>query len=126
MKPIKGLIAGDVVAIAAMTVIGFVSHGEGNVSFVPRMGITFFPVLIGWFLLAPWFGLFDPPITSNARSLWRIPLAMLFAAPLASLLRAVLLGSGALPTFTLVLGLTFAFGIAIWRLIWTFLPAARP
>ncbi len=125
MKPVQRLILGDTLTIAALTVIGFVSHGERDVSFIPRMGATFFPVLISWFLLAPWFGLFDQTVTASFRSLWRVPLSILFAVPLASLLRATLLGSAALPVFTLVLGLTFATGLAIWRSIWAFLPAAR-
>src|SRR5688572_6949426 len=109
------LIVGDILAIAAITFIGFASHGEGNISFLPRMGMTFFPVLIGWFLLAPWFGLFDENVISDPRSLWRVPLTMLFAAPLASTLRAALLGAAALPIFTLILAFTSALGVSAWR-----------
>jgi len=120
------LILGDVLAIALITFIGFASHGEGNTSFLPRMGTTFFPLLIGWFLLAPWFGLFDEDVISNPRSFWRAPLAMLFAAPLASTLRAALLGSAAPPVFTLILALTSAVGVSAWRAVLGYILRSRP
>lgn len=115
------LILGDIIAIAIVTVIGFVTHGETGFSFLPRMAASFFPVLAGWFLLAPWLGLFDEQVIANPKLLWRVPLAMLFAAPLAVILRAALLGSAALPLFTLILGLTSAFGMLIWRAFYLFL-----
>jgi hypothetical protein len=117
MSKKTSLILGDILAIAVITFIGFASHGEGNISFLPRMGTAFFPVLISWFLLAPWFGLFDESVISNSRSFWRVPLAMLFAAPFASILRAAILGSAALPLFTLILGFTCALGMLAWRVV---------
>ncbi|MBC7876390.1 MAG: DUF3054 domain-containing protein [Anaerolineales bacterium] len=101
--------------------MGFASHGEANVSFIPRMITTFFPLLVGWFLITPWFGLFDEQVTSNPKLLWRVLLAMLFAAPLASILRSTLLHSAALPIFTLILGVTNGLGLLIWRAIYTFI-----
>ncbi|MBK8618340.1 MAG: DUF3054 family protein [Anaerolineales bacterium] len=73
------LVVGDLIAIALVTVIGFATHGETGISFLPRMAASFFPVSVSWFLLAPWFGLFDEQITSNSKLLWRIPLAMLLS-----------------------------------------------
>jgi hypothetical protein len=112
------LILGDVLALAMLTYIGFASHGKGDFSFLPRMSSTYFPMLVGWFLLAPWLGLFDHDLIANFRLLWRVPLALLFTAPLASILRSAILQSAAQPIFTLVLGLTFALGMLLWRLIW--------
>jgi hypothetical protein len=109
------LVLGDVIAVAIMTYIGFASHGEGNISFLPRMGTTFFPVLICWFLIAPWFGLLNEEVTSNPKLLWRVLLVMLFAAPLASILRSAFLHSAALPIFTLILGITNGLALLIWR-----------
>jgi hypothetical protein len=120
------LILGDILAIAVLTIIGFATHGEAGISFVPRMGTTFFPVLVGWFLLAPWFGLFDENITANTRFLWRVPLVMLFAAPFATVMRAAMFGSAALPLFTLILGSTFALGLLIWRAVYGFVLKRRP
>ncbi len=109
------LVAGDALALAILTVIGFASHGETDISFVPRMSTTFIPLLAGWFLLAPWFGLFDPEILSDPKQLWRPALAMVFAAPLATTLRAALLNSAVLPLFTLILGGSSAIGMVVWR-----------
>ena len=113
------LIFGDTLIIAIITFIGFASHGEADVSFIPRMGTTFFPLLAGWFLIAPWFGLFDEQVTSNPKLLWRALLAMFFVAPLATVLRSALLHSAALPIFTAILGSTNAVGMLVWRGIFT-------
>jgi hypothetical protein len=116
MNKKQTLIIGDVITFAILTYIGFASHGEGELALLPRMGTTLFPILFGWFLLAPWFGLFHENVTTTQQDLvLRAPLAMLFVAPLASILRSAWLGSAALPTFTFVLAATNAVGIYIWR-----------
>ena len=113
------LIAGDLLALAIITVIGFASHGETELSFLPRMFTTFIPLVVSWFLIAPWLGLFDKQITSNPKQLWRPPLAMLLAAPMTAILRAAMLNSVALPLFTLILGGSAAIGMLVWRGVWT-------
>jgi hypothetical protein len=115
------LILGDILAIAILTIIGFAMHGEADISFVPRMGTTFFPLLLSWFLIAPWFGLFDEQVRANTNLLWRIPLAMLLAAPLATILRSALLGNLAIPLFALILGGSNALGMLVWRWIYIFI-----
>jgi hypothetical protein len=115
------LILGDTVAIAVLTIIGFATHGEADVSFIPRMGTTFFPVLVSWLLAAPWFGLFDEQVTVNFKYLWRILPAMIFVAPLAVLLRAMLLHSAAQPLFALVMGGSNALGVLVWRAVYLFI-----
>ena len=77
------LIAGDILAIAIVTVIGFATHGETGTSFLPRMAVIFFPLTIAWFILSPLLGLFQREITQSSKQLWRPILAMFFAAPLA-------------------------------------------
>jgi hypothetical protein len=114
------LALGDLIAIAILTFIGFAAHGETDVSFLPRMAAVFFPALIGWFLLAPWFGLFDEAVIASPKSLWRIPLAMLAVAPLAVILRAAILNTAGVPLFTLVLGSTHALGMIAWRAAYLF------
>ena len=113
------LIFGDLVAIALVTIIGFATHGEADVSFAPRMAALYFPLSISWFLLAPVLGLFDTEITSNLRQLWRPALAMVFAAPLAAVLRGFLLNAPVIPIFAAVLAGTSALGLVIWRALYS-------
>lgn len=114
----SALIIGDIFTIAIITFIGFATHGEADVSFIPRMGAIFFPLLIGWFIITPWFGLLDDQVTSNPKLLWRVLPAMLFVAPLTSILRSALLHNSALPIFTLILGVTNGLGMLAWRVIY--------
>ena len=112
------LIIGDVIALAIITIIGFASHGETSVAFLPRMLTTFIPLVVSWFLIAPWLGVFNHQNTSNARQLWRPLLAMLLAAPMTAVLRAAMLKGVALPLFTLILGGSAALGMLIWRCLY--------
>ncbi len=121
MNKKKILIIGDILSFAIVTFIGFATHGEADVSYVARMAASFFPLVIAWFLIAPWLGLFDEGITLNFKSLWRILPAMVFVSPLAVILRAVLLHSAAQPLFVLIFGLTNALGILVWRVIYLFI-----
>jgi len=115
------LVAGDTIALAVVTIVGFASHGETEISLVPHMLTTFIPLVVSWFLIAPWLGLFNSKITSNPKQLWRPPLAMLLAAPMTAILRAAMLKGMALPLFTLILGGSAALGMLVWRglyLVW--------
>jgi hypothetical protein len=115
-KPI--LITGDILALAIITIIGFASHGETDLSLLPRMLTTFIPLVVSWFLIAPWLGLFDTQIILEPKQLWRPPLAMLLAAPMTVILRATMLNTVALPLFTLILGGSAAIGVLLWRSAW--------
>ena len=118
MNKKTSLIFGDILAIAILTFIGFATHGETGISYIPRMGTTFFPVVVSWFLIAPWLDLFDEQVIVNPKLLWRILLAMFFVAPLAVILRATLLHSAAQPLFALILGGTNAPGMLVWRALY--------
>jgi hypothetical protein len=115
------LIIGDTLAILITTFIGFATHGEADMSFLPRMAAAFFPLVIAWFLLSPFLGLFQPEITANARDLWRPVFAMIFAAPLAAVLRGLILNAAIIPIFAVVLSATSAFGMLVWRTIYLFI-----
>ncbi|MBE0680311.1 MAG: DUF3054 family protein [Anaerolineales bacterium] len=112
---------GDIIAFAVLTLIGFATHGETALSFIPRMTITFLPLLLGWFLLAPWLGLFDEQVIADPKNLWRIVLAMIFIAPLAATLRGAWLGDSVIPLFALILGGSSALGIMVWRWVYIFI-----
>ncbi len=126
MKTVHWLILGDLFAIALVTVIGFATHGEADVSFLPRMLTTLGPLALAWFLVAPSLGLFHPEITANPRQLWRPFLALVFAGPLAALLRALLLNTVVIPVFAVVLSGTAGLGMVVWRAIWQRLAASFP
>lgn len=112
------LVLGDLLAIALVTIIGFATHGEADLSFAPRMAALYFPLSISWFLLAPALGLFQPEVTSSPKQLWRPALAMIFAAPLAAVLRGFLLNAPVIPIFAAVLALVSASGMVSWRTVY--------
>jgi len=109
------LILGDILAIALITLIGFATHGETELSFLPRMAAVFFPLVITWFILAPSLRLFQQEVVFDSKQLWRPALAMTFAAPLAAVLRGLILNAPIIPIFGLVLSATSAFGMLVWR-----------
>jgi hypothetical protein len=112
------LILGDFLAIAMVTIVGFVTHGEGGLEFLPRMAAAFFPLVVTWILILPWFGLLSPEIVSDLKMIWRPALAVLFAAPLALVFRGLFLNAPILPIFAVVFTLTSAFGLLLWRFIY--------
>src|SRR5690349_17062376 len=113
------LVIGDILAILIVTMIGFASHGEAGLSFIPRIAAIFFPLAIAWFVLATLLHLFDQENTS-LNQLWRPVLAMIFAGPLAVVVRGLLLNAPVIPIFAVVLSATSAFGMLIWRGIFLF------
>lgn len=125
MKSISILILGDILALAVITLIGFGTHNELIQFPIDRILATFLPLLSGWFLISPWLGLFIPEITSNPRQLWRPVLAMLLAAPLAGLLRAMMLNGVAIPLFVWILGGSAALGMLVWRGLWWLLTRSK-
>lgn len=112
------LILGDLLALGVITLIGFATHGEMGLPYLPRMVAAFFPISAAWFLLAPWFGLFRNEIVRDARHLWRPALVLCFAGPLAALLRGIILASPVIPIFVVVLSLTSALGLIVWRALY--------
>lgn len=119
------LILGDILAILITTLIGFATHGELDMAFVGRMSAAFFPLLIAWFLLAPFLGLFQEKTVSDPKQLWRPVFAMLFAAPFAAVLRGFILNAPIIPIFALVLASTSALGILVWRAILYFVSRGK-
>ena len=115
------LIIGDLLAIGLVTYIGFATHGEADVTFLPRMAAAFLPLTISWFLLASFVGLLQDQTVPHVRQLGRVALTALFAAPLAAILRGFILNAPVIPIFAAVLAGTSALGMVIWRslyLLW--------
>jgi len=112
---------GDTLAVLIVTIIGFATHGEADLSFLPRMLAAFVPLIVAWFLISPWLGLFQSAVTSDPKQLWRPVLAMIFAGPLAVVLRGLILNGPIIPIFAVVFSATSAFGMLVWRGIYFFL-----
>jgi len=116
----KFLILGDTLALVVTTLIGFITHRETDLSFLPRFLVIFIPLTIAWFLFGTRLKLFQSEIASNLKSLWRVPLAMLLAAPLAVIVRGFILQTEVVPIFMLALSGTSAIGMMVWRGIYFF------
>ena len=114
------LYTGDTLVLAVLTLMGFATHGETDLAFLPRMGALFIPLTISWFLIAPWLGLFEYEVTANFKQLWRPALAMLFTVPLAATMRGFILNAPIIPIFILVLSATSALGMVLWRGLYYF------
>jgi hypothetical protein len=115
---------GDILAIALVTAAGFASHGElGNAG--TRMLATFLPLVIAWFMSAPFLGAYDLARAGQARQLWRPFWAMLLAGPLAAWGRGVILGAPILPVFVFVLTGVSAVGMLAWRALYLLLFTPR-
>jgi hypothetical protein len=111
------LIAGDILALALVTVVGFARHGTLTTAGA-RLFTTFIPLVAAWLVVAPAMGLFVQGRIVDWRQLWRVLWAMLIAAPLAAFLRGIWLNSAILPVFVLVLGGVSALGMLAWRGLW--------
>lgn len=112
------LILGDLLVLSLVTVFGFASHGEISSGGI-RMLTTFLPLIISWFLVAPFLGAYDIQLSAKFRQLWRPFYAMVLAAPFAAFLRGVMLGNApVLPVFVVVLGGVSALAILVWRVIY--------
>ncbi len=115
----------DIFVLASVTVAGFARHGEAGSAGL-RMLTTFIPLLAGWFLIAPFFGVYDPARAGDVRQLWRPFYAMVLGGPFAGWLRGVLLGNApVLPLFVVVLGGFSALAILAWRALYALLVARR-
>jgi hypothetical protein len=109
-----GILLGDMIVLAGVTVFGFASHGAASTA-GSRMLTTFIPLVVGWLLLAPHLGAYDLARAEDARQLWRPLWAMLLAAPLAAWLRGAWLRTPIQPVFVFVLGGVSALSLLAWR-----------
>lgn len=109
----KALI-GDVAVLVVLTVAGFATHLTLDAFW--RMIVTTVGGLVAWFVVSPFLGVYRPEQILVPRSLWRVGLAWLIAAPLATYLRGAILGRDIPPAFVTVVILVNGFGLVFWRL----------
>ena len=117
LKQRLALLAGDVLTLALVTVLGFASHGTAG-SAGARMLTTFVPLVVAWLLVAPHLGVFDLSRAREVRQLWRPFWAMVLAGPLAAWMRGVWLNAAILPLFVVILGGTSALSLLAWRALY--------
>lgn len=115
------LILGDIITFAIVTLIGFVSHGESESSYLPRFFAALIPLLISWFGFIHWVGLLDEEIVIEPKNLYCILLAMIFVIPLAAFGRGLILNSPIQPMFVIAFFATNTIGMLIWRGIYIFI-----
>jgi len=118
------LLVADVIVLALVTLFGFASHGSLG-SAGSRLLTTFIPLVIAWFLVAPFLGAYDLQRVSDFRQLWRPFWAMVLAGPMAAMLRGFTLNSPILPIFVVVLGGVSALSILIWRMVYALIATRR-
>jgi hypothetical protein len=112
-----GVLAGDVITLALVTLAGFATHNElGSAGF--RMLTTFVPLVVAWFLLAPHLRVYDPRCYNNPAQLWRPFWAMVLAAPMFGWLRGFWLNAPIIPIFVLVLGGIGSLALLAWRSVY--------
>ncbi|MCC7129753.1 MAG: hypothetical protein B6D39_01105 [Anaerolineae bacterium UTCFX2] len=108
------LIAGDIIVFVLVTVFGFSTHGTLGTAGLRILAI-FVPFTLAWFAVGPLMGVYRFEIVQKPAWLWVPAWATLVAAPLAILLRAIILNVPILPLFVLIMGGVSAAGILIWR-----------
>jgi hypothetical protein len=105
------LIIGDAISILLVILLGFSTH-QSDVA--TRLQFTLIPFLGAWLVAAAASGLYGA-YAARWNQLWRVPLAMLFAAPLGAALRAAWLGTAVIPIFVLVMAATLTAALLLWR-----------
>ena len=109
----------DALILLAVTLAGFANHNSNTEG--GRWVLTFLPLCVGWALVAPWLGNYDPKYWHDPAQAWRALLGMVLAAPFAMFLRAVLLNGTVIPIFVVALGGVAALSLTAWRVIWALL-----
>lgn len=115
---LRPAIIGDAVVLIALTVLGFVAHA--TLDETTRLIVTTLGVLIAWAVVAPWFGAFSVEVLTRPAQVWRIALAWIVAAPLATFLRGWILGIEVSTTFTLTVIAINGIAMVVWRAVLAF------
>lgn len=121
MNKNKILILGDGIILALVTLIGFISHGEADSSYLPRFFAACIPLLVAWFGFTRWVKWLDEETAIEPKNLYSIPLALIFVIPLAAFLRGFILNSPIQPLFVIAFYATNTIGMLVWRVIYIFI-----
>ena len=108
------LFLGDLVVFGIVIYLGFIRH-ESVGSLPLRFPALFVPFAAAWSLIAFSLGVYAPDMAVRWKEFWRPVLALLYAVPMAAVLRGVLLNSPVLPVFVFVIIAFSLLGLVIWR-----------
>jgi len=119
------LVAGDLVAFNLVTAIGLLSHGElTGFDALGQVVIVAAPFAIGWFLIAPFAGVFRADIAGQPRRILpRAALAWLIALPIGLLLWSLIRQKPVQPAFAVVTFITNLIVLLGWRGVFAWLAA---
>lgn len=121
IKQIALLAVGDLLALLLFVWIGRRSHAL-SIMDVTAVFKTAAPFIIGWFVVTPWFGLFQAEVNQSWQKLLpRLLLAwVVIGGPLSLILRTLFLGrpllTGIIPMFALITMVVTTLFFIIWRL----------
>lgn len=121
------LYLGDLFSILLFAIIGRQSHdiSTGIAAFGDLIN-TAAPFIIGWFLVAPWLGAFQPEAWQSAKSAILTVLKAIVPALIVSILVRALFEGGFSPiVFYLVAGSFMLLTLVIWRLVYALVIAPR-
>lgn len=104
---------GDLAVLALLTVAGFATHL--TLGAFGRMLVTLFSSFVAWATVAPAVGAYRHEVLADPRHLWRVVLAGVASAPMATFLRAAALDRDIPWVFVLVTILTNTAGLVLWR-----------
>lgn len=116
------LILGDLLVILSFVWVGRSSHHLSLTDLAASLS-TALPFILSWFVIMPWFGVYQADICRTAKKLMpRLILGWLVAGFVALMLRNLFLGrpliAGILPTFAIVSMGYIGLLIVIWRLVY--------
>ena len=119
------LVAGDLVAFNVVTAIGLLSHGElTGFDALGQVVLVAAPFAIGWFLIAPFAGVFRADIAGQPRRILpRAALAWLIALPIGLLLWSLIRQKPVQPAFAVVTFITNLIVLLGWRGVFAWLAA---
>src|SRR5436305_6446232 len=107
------LVIGDILCFLIFAILGDTSHGEfTGLAAIPHIILITLPFLAGWFLVAPFFGLYRKELTTEPRAMaYRTAIAWIPAWVIAMILRGIFIDHAAPGTAFLLIALVFNLGL---------------
>jgi len=114
----RGLLVGDVIALAIVVLTGFLFHGTLSVQSLPRLLWGMFVMGLAWALAAWPTGALDPDRMRRVQEWWRLLWAAVLAFPLGLVLYEFPQGQDLSWAFTRAMSTFSLSGILLWRILY--------